>query len=143
MLLRGNTTPHTHPLFLPPPSPSALTATFTTITTTTITRHHCCTLAATRPLHLLSSPEPFGRCVSAARHERRGERPTDERESLSKQALVFAPETGTLQRRSPPSPTLSLIYGVPVDVPCTYLWFSIGSGTPAFPQFVNCGGQGS
>lgn len=65
MLLRGDTTSTHTPPSPPslPPSPSALTATFTTITATTITRHHYCTLTATRHLHLLSSPEPFGRSV--------------------------------------------------------------------------------
>lgn len=84
MLLWGNTTPTPRPSLSPAPT----TTTFTTITTTTTILQHQTSLLY---LHLVSSPEPFGRCV-AARHERRGERPTDERISKIK-ALLFVLET--------------------------------------------------
>lgn len=75
MLLQGERRTKTPPS-LPPTAP-----TFTSITST-ILRHqiHHCTSSAMKPLHLVSSPEPFGRC-SAARHERRGDRLMDERNS--------------------------------------------------------------
>lgn len=72
---RGNAAPTPHPLSLPPPPPLLLLRLlFYDI------RFHYCTSSAMKPLHLVSSPEPFGRC-SAARHERRGDRPMDERNS--------------------------------------------------------------
>lgn len=85
-------TPHRHPALLspPPPPPPPLLLLLLLLLFYSI-RLHYCTSTAIRPLHLVSSPEPFGRCV-AARHERRGERPTDERISKIK-ALLFVLET--------------------------------------------------
>lgn len=85
-------TPHRHPALLspPPPPPPPLLLLLLLLLFYSI-RLHYCTSTAIRPLHLVSSPEPFGRCV-AAWHERRGERPTDERISKIK-ALLFVLET--------------------------------------------------
>lgn len=85
-------TPHRHPALLspPPPPPPPLLLLLLLLLFYSIRLHYCASTAI-RPLHLVSSPEPFGRCV-AARHERRGERPTDERISKIK-ALLFVLET--------------------------------------------------
>ena len=114
MLLRGNTTPTPRPSLRPPPlkPPPLLLLLLLLLLLFYSIRLHYCTSTAIKPLHLVSSPEPFGRCV-AARHERRGERPTDER--ISKvQALLFVLETWRCtnssalkwQYRSFPPPTL-------------------------------------
>lgn len=76
----------------------------------------------------------------AARHERRGERPTGGERNCKIRALQFVPETrrcrdgSFTKRQSRPLslPSFYLIYGVPVDVPCMCLLFSVGSGTLLF-----------
>lgn len=139
MLLRGNTTPTPRPVPPPPPPPPLLLLLLLLLLY--FIRLHYCTSTAIEPLHLVSSPEPFGRCV-AARHKRRGGRPTDER-NCGVKALLFVPETWRCRDSSaimwqyhpfPPFPLYILIYGVPVDVPCMHLFFKflIGLGTLLF-----------
>lgn len=98
-----------------------------------------------KPLHLISSQEPLGRCT-AARREQRGERLTDERNYKVK-ALPFVPETRCCRHSSAikwqycsyPLPLYVLIYGVPVDVPCMFFVFVFS----AVPVIIKCGGQES
>lgn len=118
MLLQGNTT-HTHIHTVPPLSPLLLLLLFYSIT-----------VHQYLPLHLLSSPEPFGRCVSA-RHEWRGERLTDQRnykiKALSVSQRLDAADTAAPGRGSVVIflPALYLIYGAPVDVPCILYVFVV------------------
>lgn len=81
MLLQGNATPTPHPLPQPPPCLLLLLLLLFYI------RLHYCTSTAIKPLHLVSSPESFGRCTTA-RHERRGERLTAERNYKIKALLL-------------------------------------------------------
>lgn len=144
-------TPHQHPaLSLLPPSPLLLLLLLLLLYNI---RLHYCTSTAMKPLHLISSPKPFGRCI-AARHEWRGERLTDERNYKIK-ALLFVPETWRCghssaikwQYCSYPFPLYILIYGVPVGVPCMlffclfvfFAWFR----SSAVPVIIKCGGQES
>lgn len=90
MLLRGNTTPTTPPCPSAPPPPPPLLLLLLLLLFYNIKLHYC-TSTAIKPLHLVSSPEPFGRC-DAARQKWRGERPTDERNFRIK-ALLFVSET--------------------------------------------------
>lgn len=83
------------------------------------------------PLQLLSSPEPFGRCVAARpSREERGRQTRGVHKN--KKALLVCTGDSTLQtqrRREEaasffvPPPTSYLIYGVPVHVPCMCLLY--------------------
>lgn len=128
-------TPYQHPGLSPCP------------TDTTHLCYYCyrCDSTAVTPLHLVSSPEPFGRCVAARkrteRREANGREEFQNKSSVSRRLRCGDSSTVKWQYRSFTFPLLYIpIYAVPVDVPCMsffFFWFF------AVPVITNCGGQES
>lgn len=108
-------TPHLHPPpSLPPPSPPLLLLLLLLFYNI---RLLYCTSTAIPPLHLVSSPEPFGRCV-AARHETE-RREADGREELQNKSSSVCTGDVTLRRQQRREVAVSL-FTLPTLYP--YLW---------------------